>query len=101
MGKVALLVPGLLLLLMVLLGRLERWLDDADPDVEPRPVRHRRRAARAARSSVAPDVRPAATNGRRRLGAPRRRAGGSAAGAEAVRVAGPRLARRRPRTDRR
>jgi len=46
MRDAAMLMPVVLLLLMVLLGRLERWLGDDVPRVAPRPGRRRWRRTR-------------------------------------------------------
>ena len=64
MKDVAVLTPVALLLLMVLLGRLERWLDDATLPVPPRESRRRRRRTARSVASASP-VQGSA--GRRRL----------------------------------
>jgi hypothetical protein len=79
MWYLAILTPAVLLLLMLLLGRLERWLDEESP---PAPARagHRRwrRAPRPVRSAVPVDVRAGRRLLVRRADArPRRRAASS------------------------
>ena len=86
MWYLAVLTPAVLLLLMLLLGRLERWLDEA---TLPAPTRAERRALRRSRRSVRSPVPVEVRAGRRLLARrglarPRRRAAAavpSAAGA--------------------
>jgi hypothetical protein len=95
----ALLAPGALLLLMLLLGRLERWLDASTPPPQVRPPRRWHRTPRAVRpTSIAVGA------GRRLLAHRPRSVVRRRPGAAGASVAVPRAARRhllggRPRSD--